>query len=88
MVARLAATGLGVAVLPASTANGPATALRILKITGPPVRSRLELAWHPEPSARPAARVLAEHARVFAARLDPKPPRPEPAQKAEPAPAS
>jgi len=40
--------------------------LRILRITGPPVRSRLELAWHSAPSANPAARVLIEHAQALA----------------------
>jgi DNA-binding transcriptional LysR family regulator len=79
MVAQLAAQGLGLAVVPASTANAAnaanatnaatplaaATAPRILRITSPQLRSRLELAWNSAPSANPAARVLTEHARHF-----------------------
>ncbi len=76
MVVNLAAMGLGAAVVPAST---PAMAtpqdatpqdparetIRILRITAPAVRSRLELAWNPAPLANPAARVLIDHARRF-----------------------
>jgi DNA-binding transcriptional LysR family regulator len=70
MVAQLAAQGLGLAVVPASTANAATplaapTAPRILRITSPQLRSRLELAWNSAPSANPAARVLTEHARHF-----------------------
>jgi DNA-binding transcriptional LysR family regulator len=61
MVVQLAAQGLGLAVVPASIPNGP----RILPITGPPLRSRLELAWPPAPSANPAARALIEQARAL-----------------------
>ena len=61
MVVQLAALGLGLAVVPASTANAP----RILQITNPRIRSRLELAWNSAPSANPAARVLIEHARTL-----------------------
>jgi DNA-binding transcriptional LysR family regulator len=61
MVVELATRGLGLAVVPASIPNGP----RILPITDPPIRSRLELAWHPAPSANPAARALVEHARTL-----------------------
>ncbi len=74
MVAQLAAQGLGLAVVPASTANAAnatnaatplaaRTAPRVLRITSPQLRSRLELAWNSAPSANPAARVLTEHAR-------------------------
>jgi DNA-binding transcriptional LysR family regulator len=76
MVAQLAAQGLGLAVLPASTVNATPTAnaatppgsppaSHILRITSPRLRSRLELAWNSAPPANPAARVLAEHARRF-----------------------
>ena len=61
MVVELATRGLGLAVVPASIPNGP----RILPITDPSIRSRLELAWHPAPSANPAARALVEHARTL-----------------------
>ena len=61
MVVELATRGLGLAVIPASIPNGP----RILRITDPPIRSRLELAWNPAPSANPAARALVEHARTL-----------------------
>ena len=61
MVVELATRGLGLAVVPASIPNGP----RILRITDPPIRSRLELAWSPAPSANPAARALVEHARTL-----------------------
>jgi DNA-binding transcriptional LysR family regulator len=43
--------------------------VRVLLITAPAVRSRLELAWNPAPAASPAARVLIDHARRFLARL-------------------
>jgi DNA-binding transcriptional LysR family regulator len=76
MVAQLAAQGLGLAVVPASTANAAtaantATAAnaepspQILHITSPQLRSRLELAWNPALPANPAARVLIDHSRGF-----------------------
>jgi len=74
MVVELAAMGLGLAVVPASIPNGP----RILPFTGPPIRSRLELAWHPAPSANPAARVLIEQARALGSPGRPVPSAPDP----------
>jgi DNA-binding transcriptional LysR family regulator len=73
MVVHLAAQGLGLAVVPASTANvresavtaTAADAPRILRISDPPVRSRLELAWNVSPSPNPAARVLIGHAQAI-----------------------
>jgi DNA-binding transcriptional LysR family regulator len=65
MVARLAAMGLGVAILPASTPASLDLPLRVLPIQRPDIRSRLELAWNPAAAASPAARVLADHARAF-----------------------
>jgi DNA-binding transcriptional LysR family regulator len=62
MVAQLAGRGLGVAILPASAA--PAGAVRVLPISGPQVRSRLELAWSPSAAHSPAARALIGHARA------------------------
>src|SRR6266568_7163658 len=89
MVVRLAALGLGLAVVPASAVPpvtgdagtgdagtgdagagnaGTGNAPRILRITDPQLRSRLELAWNSAPSANPAARVLIEHARTLVGR--------------------
>jgi DNA-binding transcriptional LysR family regulator len=61
MVVQLATRGLGLAVVPSSIPNGP----RILPIISPQLRSRLELAWLPAPSANPAARALIEQARAL-----------------------
>jgi DNA-binding transcriptional LysR family regulator len=77
MVVQLATQGLGLAVVPASAADAATAAPaadappgpRILRITSPPLRSRLELAWNSVPPASPAARVLAEHAQRFLRRL-------------------
>ena len=66
MVVHMAARGLGLAVVPASTASAPQVLqTRILQITSPGIRSRLELAWASAPSANPAARVLIEHAKTI-----------------------
>lgn len=70
MVAQLAGRGLGVAILPASSARAHEPALHILAIGRPPVRSRLELAWHPATATSPAAVALIEHARAFVRRLE------------------
>jgi DNA-binding transcriptional LysR family regulator len=59
-VADLAARGLGVAVLPRSTAGG----LHALEITRPALRSRLALAWRGGDAGGPAARALIERART------------------------
>ena len=77
MVAQLAAQGLGLAVVPVSTANAANAANavtmnavpRMLRIANPQLRSRLELAWNCAPSANPAARVLTEHTRSFVQQL-------------------
>jgi DNA-binding transcriptional LysR family regulator len=61
MVVQLAAQGLGLGIVPASIPNGP----RILPITDPPLRSRLEIAWRPALSANPAARALIEQVRAL-----------------------
>jgi DNA-binding transcriptional LysR family regulator len=93
MVAQLATQGLGLAVVPASTANAANTTNaanaaaaepgpRILHITSPQLRSRLELAWNSAPPANPAARVLVEHAQRFLRQLTP------PAPSSPPGPAS
>jgi DNA-binding transcriptional LysR family regulator len=79
MVAQLATQGLGLAVVPASTATAATAnhantadavpAPLILRITSPQLRSRLELAWNSAPPANPAARVLTEHAQRFLRQL-------------------
>jgi DNA-binding transcriptional LysR family regulator len=82
MVVNLAAMGLGAAVVPASTAamagapdrdrtppDHGSEPIRVLPITAPAIRSRLELAWNPAPATNPAAHVLIGQARRFLARL-------------------
>jgi DNA-binding transcriptional LysR family regulator len=69
MVAHLASLGLGIAIMPASTAQAPRPALHILQIGRPRIRSRLELAWNPATATSPAARALIEHTRTFVLRL-------------------
>lgn len=66
MVVQMAARGLGLAVVPASTANAPQTPqAQTLRIASPQIRSRLELVWNSVPSANPATRVLVEHAKAL-----------------------
>jgi DNA-binding transcriptional LysR family regulator len=69
MVAQLAGMGLGVAILPASTAGSLQPALHVLQISRPQLRSRLEIAWDRATATKPAARVLIEHTRTFMRRL-------------------
>ncbi|MEU3501436.1 LysR substrate-binding domain-containing protein [Streptomyces hundungensis] len=57
LLARLAARGLGVAVLPAPGADAP-PGLRILRITDPEPRGRIALAWRTQGPAGPAGRAL------------------------------
>lgn len=72
MVAQLGGMGLGVAILPASTARADESTLHVLEIR-PRLSSRLELVWDPAASG-PAARALLEHTRDFMRRLaDAKP---------------
>jgi DNA-binding transcriptional LysR family regulator len=70
MAAELAGLGLGLAILPTSTARAHRPALHVLPLGRPSVRSRLELAWSPAEATNPAARVLIEHARNFLGELD------------------
>jgi DNA-binding transcriptional LysR family regulator len=67
MVIQLACLGLGVGIVPASVVTTARPTARVVPITQPQVRSRLELAWATERATHPAARVLADHARRFAA---------------------
>ncbi|MFE9403267.1 LysR family transcriptional regulator [Streptomyces sp. NPDC006530] len=57
LLARLAARGLGVAVLPVPGADAP-PGLRILRITEPEPRGRIALAWRTQGPPGPAARAL------------------------------
>ncbi len=68
VVAQLASQGLGVAVVPTSTADAHRGSLHALPISRPSVRSRLELAWASAVATNPAARVLVESARTFVRR--------------------
>ena len=70
VLTRLAADGLGVAVLPAAETTAAPTAettaaqparLREITITDPPMRARLALAWRAAPPAGPAATALVRH---------------------------
>lgn len=58
MVARLAARGLGVAVVPESVAAVHAADLQTLPLAGAVIRGRLALAWRNGTVLRPAARAL------------------------------
>jgi DNA-binding transcriptional LysR family regulator len=73
MVAQLGGLGLGVAILPASTAQADEPTLHVLEIR-PRLTSRLELVWNPAASS-PAARALREHTRDFMRRLGDAEPR-------------
>ncbi|PXY19018.1 LysR substrate-binding domain-containing protein [Prauserella muralis] len=59
----LAARGLGVAILPESTARARPD-LRVVPVTVPPMRGRVALAWRAEGPNGPAARAFIEHARA------------------------
>ena len=62
VLTRLAADGLGVAVLPAAeTTSARPAQLREIAITDPPMRARLALAWRAAPPAGPAATALVKH---------------------------
>ncbi len=63
MVAQLAARGLGVGILPESTAAALAPALRAVPVASPHLRGRVALAWRAAGPAGPAARALIAFAR-------------------------
>jgi len=60
MLAQLAARGLGVAILPTSTAGARAE-LHALTITDPALRGRVEFAWRDGGALSPAARAFIRH---------------------------
>jgi DNA-binding transcriptional LysR family regulator len=62
-LSRLAARGLGVAILPDSTARADPTALHPLTITDPPLRGRMALTWRTAGPTSPAARAFTALAR-------------------------
>src|SRR5579884_167375 len=64
LAARLAGRGLGVAVLPRSTAAAHPGELHPIVITRPRLRGRMALAWRDRGPAGPAARALIERARA------------------------
>jgi DNA-binding transcriptional LysR family regulator len=63
LLAQLAALGLGVAVLPESTACAWSAELHTITITRPELRARLALAWCAESLKSPAGRTLISAAR-------------------------
>ena len=60
MIADLAARGLGVAILPESTAREYEDELHAVRIVRPPVRGRLALAWRTDGQRSAAARALVD----------------------------
>ena len=64
VLARFAARGLGVAIVPASLAAAHASELHAIAITQPALHGVLALAWRAEGPASPAGRALVEHARA------------------------
>jgi DNA-binding transcriptional LysR family regulator len=64
-LARLAARGLGLAFLPATTARTHGDGLHVIAVSDPPMRGRLALAWRAEGPVSPAARALIGHARAL-----------------------
>jgi DNA-binding transcriptional LysR family regulator len=63
MLAQLAKRGLGVAIVPESTAREHANDLHALKIVRPTIRGRLALAWRSDSQRSTAARALIDMAR-------------------------
>jgi DNA-binding transcriptional LysR family regulator len=68
VLAQLAGQGLGVGIVPSSTAKDNAGTLHALAIIRPRLRSRLELAWALTEASSPAARALVDTARALLAR--------------------
>ncbi|WP_441247542.1 LysR family transcriptional regulator [Kitasatospora sp. McL0602] len=66
-LARLAAHGLGAAVLPRAFAESRSPELHSIAVTHPALHGRLALAWRAEGPANPAGRALLARARAFLA---------------------
>lgn len=64
VLAQLAARGLGVAILPESTARAHREELHAIRIVQPCLRGRIELAWRVAGPLSPAARALIDHAQT------------------------
>ncbi|MFI5782223.1 LysR substrate-binding domain-containing protein [Nocardia sp. NPDC051570] len=65
LLLRLAAHGLGTAVVPALTREEAATfGVRTMTIVEPELRGRLALAWHTDRLTAPAAKVLLGQLRI------------------------
>ena len=62
LLAQLAASGLGAAVLPASAADSHPAPLHVLALTSPRIHGRIALAWRTGHPASPATRVFLNHA--------------------------
>jgi DNA-binding transcriptional LysR family regulator len=63
-LAQLASRGLGVAILPQSSAAAYAGPLHVLGIARPRLRGQIVLAWKGDGPVSPAARALVERARA------------------------
>lgn len=63
VLVQLARRGLGVAVLPASSAAGEGDRLRVLEIVRPRLRGRIALAWRTDGPSGPAARAFLDRLR-------------------------
>ncbi|MFD0362332.1 LysR family transcriptional regulator [Nocardia sp. GCM10030253] len=69
LLLRLAARGLGIAVVPALTPEeAGAFGVRVLPITEPDLHGRLALAWRRDPPGSPAAKILLGQLRIGLAR--------------------
>ncbi|MFD1828818.1 LysR family transcriptional regulator [Streptomyces desertarenae] len=64
VLVQLARRGLGVAVLPASSAAGEGDRLRVLEIVRPRLRGRIALAWRTDGPSGPAARAFLDRLRT------------------------
>ena len=72
--AELAATGLGVAVVPRSVAAAQPDSLHMLEIIQPRLKGELALAWRTTSPGSPAAHALIDHAQTTLASTTGSPP--------------
>jgi DNA-binding transcriptional LysR family regulator len=61
LLAQLAASGLGAAVLPASAAEAHPASLHLLTLTGPGLQGRIALAWRTDHPVSPATQAFLNH---------------------------
>ncbi len=64
VLAELASRGLGVAIVPMSTADAQGAGLQVLRIAEPRLRGRIELAWRRDGPLSPATRALIALAQI------------------------